>query len=445
MNLSADFTKSIGSIRALNGSNGGPNLSLQKIYNCNEEFAALKIPYVRLHDIPLTNPGMRIADTSMIFANPLANENDSRNYYFQETDDYIRNLLSCGSRVVYRLGPSIEHTLDNYNVHPPVDIDKWCRICINIIRHYNEGWANGFFWDIQYWEVWNEPNARPHMWTGDDAAYFQLYLRISRAIKEHNPKLKVGGPSLSSPSQKVPRWESAWKFSADFLAWCKKENAPLDFYSWHSYPKQLDYIIDDPFRVREILNAAGYPEAELHLNEWHYCPSWDMTPEWLEGPRGRNGIDAACFIASVLSAWQDTPLTLGNYYMTDTSPNWGIYDPYNTLRGSYYGLLAFAKMLDYPERVFAETEERHHTILAGKNGTGEGAVLVSACNTEQSELVLELSGVNLDSIVVRMFDDEKKWETILPEISGKKLILVKPGVSALWLITGLKVPTGTVQ
>lgn len=114
MDLHIDFNVGIGEIRALNGVNLAPKLHNQKNRNMNEAYRALKIPYARLHDVPLDNPGMRLVDIQHIFGNREADENDPRNYYFKQTDDYIRNCLGLGTQVVYRLGTSIEHSLQNY-------------------------------------------------------------------------------------------------------------------------------------------------------------------------------------------------------------------------------------------------------------------------------------------------------------------------------------------
>ena len=58
MDLHIDFNVGIGEIRALNGVNLAPKLHNQKNRNMNEAYRALKIPYARLHDVPLDNPGM---------------------------------------------------------------------------------------------------------------------------------------------------------------------------------------------------------------------------------------------------------------------------------------------------------------------------------------------------------------------------------------------------
>ncbi len=428
MNLQTDFSKQDGAIRALNGSNLGPNLSNQKIFNENEWFKALKVPYARLHDAPLFNPGMRLVDIQHIFGNWQADENDPRNYYFKQTDDYIRNIRMCGTDIIYRLGTSIEHTLENYFAFPPADFEKWTRICINIIRHYNEGWANGFFWNIRYWEIWNEPNAKPHMWSGPDELYFKLYAVAAKAIKERFPQLKVGGPALSCPVQ----YYAPVEYTQRFLAYCRQESVPLDFYSWHCYPVTLDDILGEPARVRRVLDQAGFPDAELHLNEWHYTPSWERSHAVREGIHGINGIDSACFVVNVLTSWQDSPLTMGNYY-TCTSGGWGVFDSCGGIRfKTYFGLLAFAKMLDFPERVKASSPDPKISILAGKNKAGKRAVLVSAYDTGENAFELEFGDRMPEQVL--LLDDTHDLEPVRFPTAAGMLRLEKQTRSALWLI-----------
>lgn len=53
---------------------------------------------------------------------------------------------------IFRLGEPIENAVSKgYKaryIHAPKDPVKWARICEHIIRHYTEGWANGFTLDI---------------------------------------------------------------------------------------------------------------------------------------------------------------------------------------------------------------------------------------------------------------------------------------------------------
>ena len=66
----------------------------------------------------------------------------------------------------YRLGESIEHTRTKRFVHPPGDMEHWAEICLGTIRHYTEGWANGFDFQIPYWEIWNGLRIGPRCGAG---------------------------------------------------------------------------------------------------------------------------------------------------------------------------------------------------------------------------------------------------------------------------------------
>ena len=70
------------------------------------------------------------------------------------------------------------------------------RACAGIVRHYNEGWAGGFRYGIRYWEIWNEPENRPVMWTGTDAQFLELYQVTARTLRAEFPTIKIGGPAF---------------------------------------------------------------------------------------------------------------------------------------------------------------------------------------------------------------------------------------------------------
>ena len=83
----------------------------------------------------------------------------------------------------------------------------------------------------------------------------------------------------------ISKWESKWKIpfvehnnmtTEQFIDYCRQENAPLDFCSWHAYTASLDDITSSPAKVRRLLDERGFTETELYLDEWHYfnC-AWD--------------------------------------------------------------------------------------------------------------------------------------------------------------------------
>ena len=154
---------------------------------------------------------------------------------------------------------------------------------------------------------------------------------------------------------------------------------------------------------------------------------------------GINGIDSACAVANILSWWQNSPLTMGNYYTVGTSGGWGVLDRYHRKFKTWYALYAFAQMLDYTDRVKAVSSRQDISILAGKNEkNGQGAVLISDFRSEVKELVLGLKGCSGRKLSVRVLDETRDLETIPAEFKNGKLTLRKEFPSTLWLVTGLE-------
>lgn len=427
-----DFCSGCGVVRALNGVNLGPDIAEQSLYDDNQAFADLKIPQTRLHDVPLNNPGMRLVDIQHIFGNWEADENNPDNYYFSQTDDYIANILKLNSKIVYRLGTSIEHSIRHYYSFPPADYRKWITICANIIRHYNEGWNRGFSWNIEYWEIWNEPNAKPQMWNGDDVCYYSLYTEAAKKLKERFPSIKIGGPSLSCPVQ----YDAPLKYTDDFLDFCRRENVPLDFYSWHCYPVNLEQIVNEPARVRRVLDRFGFTKTELHLNEWHYTPKWLISHDWIESPvQGNNSAKAAAFIGNVLTQWQDSPLDVGGYYTGNANRVWGLLGAEHQKYKTWYAFRAFADLLKTPLRIHACSSSSRTSILAGRDADNLcHAVMI--CAFKELDDAVFLKGILCPERfkVYRLDMDHDLAEEPAVLAEDGTVILKKPRESTLFLL-----------
>jgi hypothetical protein len=169
-----DFSQKTGAIKALNGINiGTVKETAAWTGYMARTYAELKIPLTRLHDCRFSNPG--VVDIPAIFPLFHVDPDDPGNYNFRKTYDYLLELLKSGTKISYRPGVDIEHGKEKYHIFPPENYDKWAKICVNIIRHYNDGWAGGYHLNIRYWEIWNEPGGKDEMWVGDIEQYYKLY------------------------------------------------------------------------------------------------------------------------------------------------------------------------------------------------------------------------------------------------------------------------------
>ena len=380
--LTLNFDKAIGKIKPLNGGNLAPPLKNTNLMDISEQFRELRMPYTRLHDAPLENSGWRIVDFNLIFPFMHLDADDPRNYYFEQTDEYISHCLELGTQIVYRLGPSIEHHFPKYNTRPvPEKLwDKWAHVAVNIIRHYNEGWGNGFHFNIRYWEVWNEPEG---LWGGPLDDFNRFYCHIAPIIKTACPDIMLGGPAHVHILADGP--------SGAFLKCCAEHHAPLDFYSWHCYTDNIEFMREQVFYAREIVDSYGYTKAELHLNEWHYVPgSWSIVkPEkkpFMYEYKMKN-LDAAAFNTAVLNVWQDTPLDYACYY-TATCTAFGLFSMYGVPSKAYYAMKACGMMADYAERVEVTANDRDLYPLAGRGANGDIALLCAVFHVRGNSVFL---------------------------------------------------------
>lgn len=353
----------VGDIKPMNAANNGP------VKANMESYAALQIPYARTHDAALTEVyvAKHCVDVSAVFPDWDAPVDDPASYDFVNTDVLIANILKAGTKPFYRLGQSIEHGTKKYGIYPPKDYKKWARICEHIIRHYNEGWADGFHYDIEYWEIWNEPDldvkegrqfTDPRTWAGTLQQFNELYVTAACHLRSCFPDIKIGGPAYASPLKPM----------GDFLDCIKKHGAPLDFFSWHRYDSIPEHYADRAAKVREQLDVKGFTETESILNEWNYVRSW--TEPDLYSARTRPTAKAAAFMAATMCALQNAPLDMLMYYdlRPCTSYN-GAFSAYTfDPQPPYYALYYWSQLAALGSQVKAEVSGKDIYGCAASDG-----------------------------------------------------------------------------
>ena len=153
--LTVDCSRSEGTVRPLHGVNSGP-IHAGEPLDLSAYHRELGVPLTRLHDCHWPNPD--VVDIHVLFPDFKADPSRPESYDFSRTDDYLQAILNTGSGIVFRLGESIEHSKKKHHVHPAADAEKWAAVCLSIVRHYNDGWANGFHHKIRYWD-WPIPRG----------------------------------------------------------------------------------------------------------------------------------------------------------------------------------------------------------------------------------------------------------------------------------------------
>ena len=156
------------------------------------------------------------------------------------------------------------------NVTPPKSIENWTGLVDKFVRNLIQRYGAT---EVRQWyfEVWNEPNLNPPFWTGTQEDYFALYKATAATVKGADPSLRTGGPA-SSAVQWLPQ----------FLDYCARNDAPVDFVSTHTYPgddqamifgqankfKQYDVVPAAVAQARSQIDASKFKGTELWLNEW---------------------------------------------------------------------------------------------------------------------------------------------------------------------------------
>lgn len=289
--ISVDFGKIVGPIKPVNGV-GQPPFS-ETDFSMVHYLKDAAIPYARLHDVGGRYGGDKYVDIPNVFRDFSADPEDPASYDFASTDLLIKALMDNGIEPVYRLGVTIENHSEykSYRIYPPEDYEKWARICEGVIRHYNEGWANGFFYNIEYWEIWNEPDNEPDllknpMWRGTKQQYFELYKTAYRYLKKCFPKLKIGGygscgfysvtNTYIAAANSSDRLEYFTEYFEDFLNFVKDNDCPPDFFSWHSYA-YIEDTMEFARYARKKLDEFGFTHTETTCNEWNCEPDKGWT------------------------------------------------------------------------------------------------------------------------------------------------------------------------
>lgn len=417
-----DLNKNAGKFKAMNATNGGPwhKRHANDQWRSNfEAYKAARIPYSRNHDSNLcgsTYGGPYAHDISVIFPDFDADVNNPASYDFACTDESILTTLEAGTQTFFRLGQCIEHQIKKHHSLPPADFVKWAEICEHIILHYNYGWANGFELNIQYWEIWNEPDLdaddspNKRTWGGTEAQFFYLYEITAKHLKKRFPDLKIGGPALA--------WNEQW--AEEFLSEMQKRKVEIDFFSWHIYCTEPKYLVEKAERIKKLMNVYGYEKNESILNEWNYIKGW--TKDYVYSLKAIHGIKGAAFIMACMSEAQKSSIDMLMYYDTRPSVFCGAFDyyTYEPLKG-YYPLYWYGMFYDMRYEARCDAQPENVYTLCGVDENGKSLAVITYYTDDDSAAA--------KAIAVDFGKDGKYEIYLLDEDNDGKLVKVTSDLS----------------
>lgn len=423
--ISLDESKTLGAVKPVNGVGQPPVLGMD--YRYLKYLTDIGTPFVRPHDFSLVSGApcfTHAIDVPGIFPDFNADPADPASYDFAFTDKFMEAMQAANLPVFYRLGVSIENycQVKAYHIYPPADSLQWARICAGIIRHYREGWANGYHYDTRYWEIWNEPDNHKNpdtnmMWRGTKEQYYALYGTASRYLKNEFPDIMIGGYASCGfyglYADMTEDFEHYFDFFNGFLAYVKENDCPLDFFSWHNYGDARNVKMCADY-ARRRLDEEGFTQTEHTCNEWN-CE-----------PHTRGTLHHAARNTAVLIAMQESSLDSAMFYdaKIGTSMYGGLFNPLDRKPlPLYYGFAAFGELrargTQVACRVTGGTEEI--SALAAK-GENDLAVLAVNESAESVPLCLECDARKVTSC--KIITEGKIWEDIpLPDTLPAESIL----------------------
>jgi xylan 1,4-beta-xylosidase len=195
----------------------------QQLSNLQKE---LRFSYIRFYGV--FNDEMKVLNIDV---------NGNLIYSWTKVDYLLDFFMNIGLRPFIDLASMPTYIADGNNMgyswigntSQPKDVALWCDLVQRFLIHCIERFGRA---EVEKWyiEVWKQPDLAFY-WKGSREEYFSFYEITARIIREILPKIKIGGPSISSMSVLQGEW------IPDFIRYCRSNKAPLDYISFSIYPE----------------------------------------------------------------------------------------------------------------------------------------------------------------------------------------------------------------
>ena len=280
LHITLDYKKTNGIIKAYSEIQEGPipNPLIRNHVDLTKQFQQIGISYIEPHNLA--------TGISTMFPDWDADPTLESSYDFTVCDKYVTSIINAGCRVLFTLH---ENALIDISLRTlPKNMSKWAEVCKHIVMHYNDGWNNGYYYNITYWEFLSEPDK---ILLETPENYYQLYNITARTLKAYNSSLKIGGPCTFTVTFTNKR------YTEDFLNYIVENNLPFDFFSWHHFPYTPNQLYSESQAVLFLLNKYGLTDCENILTSWN---------PWISRfQRDHENAKNAAFTACSLTTFQD--------------------------------------------------------------------------------------------------------------------------------------------
>ena len=278
---------------------------------CQQTGTSLAAALPRLGTTLVRTHDQRALDIFTIFPDPSADPEDPLQYDFSAGDALFADILAVGHRPYLRVGvswppgaPPVLPPVPAWSLCPPSQL--LARIALHTVQHYNDAaWGAGGFGGraIAYVEIWNEPDGEsPVMYCGSPAQFYALYNETASTLKAYDPALRIGGPAVAHPGSAA--------YGLGFVEYVIASQAPLDFFSWHSYGSRAAgnaaSVAETAAAVRAALDRAGLSAVEQHVSEWNTDP--------LPAGTQRDSPLAAAYVAAALAGFASGGVNVALFY-----------------------------------------------------------------------------------------------------------------------------------
>lgn len=270
--IAADLATTLGAYDRLSGVQGSPAPIVEGEPAYTERYRAHHIERVRFpQDCPpntLTLGG--------IFPDEGADPDAPSSYHFAAIDRHVTAARAAGAEILwqssYDVGRSDRWVGLNLGGRAPRDLDRWGRVLVRCLEHFNVGWAGGLDRAVPYVEFLNEPNGLGGF-EGDEvgrlAPTFVRFLALVDDFNRAHPgaAVRAVGPGIPLSIAEWPALRPLFESTARAV---KAAGRPLPIFSFHTYGDDTSPRANARLarEIRGMLDAAGLRSSALWNTEW---------------------------------------------------------------------------------------------------------------------------------------------------------------------------------